>query len=353
MNELTALLIEISGGNTLVFALMGGIMLLTSAICFFVLAGSAGYLTILLSIAACAYPVARVKAIGTPFVREENLNILFEAGHLSDALSRIQATGFLTGTLEHEGVSIEEMLEQEEMNEFPTLLSSMPTDFAPFFTSYQNIFERRMIKRLIRMIHNGNPQEEIIQRVRPTGILTQDLITRIATGTSLDDGLHLLTGTPYDFLAAHPLHLYHEQGTLLPFEIALDRYGSDQLRQSCSLIRSQLAAPFRDLVSTMTDIQNIRTLIRAKHAGLSPTYISSCFLDGGARFPGWRLIQLNEMMSVPDLVGQLSGTAYIQLLQPLLPGYPSPDSLIQFDLALDRFFLQAVARISLVYYYTG
>ena len=69
--------------------------------------------------------------------------------------------------------------------------------------------------------------------------------------------------------------------------------------------------------------------------------------------PLWRLIQMNEMMSVPDVVRQLTATPYDQILTPLLRSYPSPDVMLRIDLALDQYLLQVVSRLGLAYYHTG
>ncbi len=354
MDDLTLFVEYFSDGTLLSPMLITALMILIFGICLFVFAGSAGYLTTILTIAASAYPIARAKSIGNPFIREEHLDELLEGGMVHDVLARIQATGFfLLKSNENESSDRELMLEKKEMEEYQAFLSSVPSDFTPFFDGYKTLYEIRMIKRIIRMIHQGHTKEDIKRRVLPVGLMTDDLIFRMAESTCLDDSLHLLSDTPYKFLVSDPLETYHKQGLLIPLEISLDQYGAEKLSSSSSLIRTHLVAPFRDFVSILADISNIRTLIRGKHAGLSQSFISSCFLSQGLKIPPWRLIQLNEMMSVPDVISQLSGTAYDQLLMPVLSQYPGPGSLIQFDLALDKFLLQTLSRISLVYYFTG
>jgi vacuolar-type H+-ATPase subunit C/Vma6 len=356
MDELADLLSQLgqAGNDPYIVLLMVAAVLLSTGICFFVLAGSAGYLMILLTIASCAYPVARVKARGIPFINNERLEELLDAGMVPDALSRMQAAGFtLPGITSGDISGLENALEYKEMDEYRVLLGSIPTDFEPFFAQYEVFYEIRMIKRLLRMIQSRKDHEEILKRVLPVGVLTKELISQGASCSGVDECVHLFRGTSYSFLAEGPLRLYHENSTLLALEIALDGYGSSTLHQSCTLIRPGLAAPFRDLSSTLIDIQNVRTLLRAKHAGINPAEISPSLLNGGFRLPFWRLIQLNEMMSLPDIIGQLNGTGYDRILQPFLPSYPGQDSLIQFDLALDWFLLTHLAKISLMYYYTG
>ncbi len=354
MDEYRYLLDAVAGGDPEILLLSLAALLIFPAVCFFVMAGCAGYLTTILSIASCAYPVARAKAAGTPYLREEKIDELLDAGMVADALSRLQEAGYIKSLSPgSEKTNPGPVLEEHEREEFRTLLLSIPPDFQIFFGEYQRIHEIRTIKRLVRMLYHRTGADEIVQAVRPAGFVTADLISRIAMSSDIEEGLHQFRGTAYEFLDGEPLSLFRQQNSVLPLEIALDRFGSEQIIKAGSLVRTQLAAPFRDLVSMLTDVQNIRILIRAKHAGLPPSFIASCLLDGGMRIPAWRLVQLNEMMSVPDLVSQLAGTGYDRVLHPLLPAYPGPESLAGFDLALDRFVLAHLVRISQVYYYTG
>lgn len=67
----------------------------------------------------------------------------------------------------------------------------------------------------------------------------------------------------------------------------------------------------------------------------------------------WRLVQMNEMMSVPDLLRQLSGTGYDSVLSPVLRTYPSTDTMLRMDMALDQYLLNTISRLGLTYYHTG
>jgi len=354
MDEYRYLFDAVAGGDPEILLLSLAALLIFPAVCFFVMAGCAGYLTTILSIASCAYPVARAKAAGTPYLREEKIDELLDAGMAADALSRLQEAGYISSLSpgsDKENFGF--LLEEHERKEFQTLLLSIPPDFQVFFAQYQRIHEIRQIKRMLRMLHHHTAADEMIEAIRPAGSVTGDLISRIATSSDFEEGIHQFRGTGYEFLEGEPLTLFRQHNSILPLEIALDRFGSEEIIKAASLVRTQLAAPFRDLVSMLTDVQNIRILIRAKHAGLPPSFITSCLLDGGMRIPAWRLVQLNEMMSVPDLVSQLAGTGYDRVLHPLLSTYPGPESLAGFDLALDRFVLAYLVRISQVYYYTG
>ena len=119
------------------------------------------------------------------------------------------------------------------------------------------------------------------------------------------------------------------------------------------MVQTYLASPYRDFISVLIDIQNVRTLIRAKHAGWNQEDASLCLIEGGLELPFWRLVQLNEMMSLPDVVRQRTGTCFDSMLSPLLRTYPSTDSMLQIDLALDRHLLDTISRLSMEYYHTG
>ncbi len=353
MNDLLSLFGQFQEGSVL-FAVFPLIILLVIGTCFFVFAGLSGFLPTILTIAGSAYPVARAKTIGTPYIQEGILDNLLDSGTIEETLAKIETSGFLSQkSFEEMRHNPEIVLERNEIERFLAFMSSVPSDFKPFFTSYQQLYEIRMIKRMIRMLSYGRDADITKEKVLAVGVLTPDIIDGMIESPGLQDSLHLLSQTPYQFLLSFPLLAYHEQKSLIAFDIALDQFWADDLYASCTRIRSTLVTPFLEFTRILADLTNIRTLIRGKHAGLSTSFISSCTLSMGKSIPQWRVTQLNELMSVPDLVRELGSTEYGPYLEPVLTRYPDPGSLTGFDLALDQILVNTLERISLVYYFTG
>ncbi|MBN1167677.1 MAG: V-type ATPase subunit [Methanospirillaceae archaeon] len=353
MNDLLFLFGQVQEGIFLLSA-FPLIILLVIGTCFFVFAGLCGFLPTILTIAGSTYPVARAKTLGTPYIQEGILDNLLDSGAIEEILAKIEASGFLTRKSPEEmRHSPEIVLERNEIEQFQTFISSVPSDFNPFFTSYQQLYEIRMIKRILRMLYHCSDCDATKEKLFPVGILKPDIIDGMRESPGLEDSLHLLSQTPYQFLLSLPLLAYHEQKSLIAFDIALDQFWADDLYASCTRIQSTLVTPFLEFTRIFADLTNIRTLIRGKHAGLSTPFISSCTLSMGKSIPQWRVTQLNELMSVPDLVRELGSTEYGPYLEPVLTRYPDPGSLTEFDLALDQILLMTLGRISRVYYFTG
>lgn len=331
-----------------------GILILAVSLILLAVLANAAYMTTLLSIASYAYPIARIKAIGVPFIQSSHLQDLLESGSVTECLSRLRTAEHPLGTITHpDPDSLEIHLIRGWYEEMSLLASIVPAEVSPFFEAYLEQAETAEIKRILRLIHGQKSDLLTSDRIVPVGGITSDLIEGAIRSHGLEDGIRHFHATRYGSPLENAFLSSHEGGSILPLEVALDRVAYGDLKIAAEMIRSDMASPYREYMEQIIDIQNLRTLLRVKHGGWSEADITPCLMEGGLTFPLWRVMQLNEMQSVPDLINQISGTVFDPVLSPLLPRYPDTDSLLFFDLALDRYHLGLAERISLVYYHTG
>lgn len=331
-----------------------GVLILAIFLILLAILGNAGYMITLLSIASYAYPIARMKAIGTPFIQSSRLQELLDSGSVTECLSRLRAADHPLGSVKQsDHDSLENHLLRGWYEEMSLLASIVPSEVSPFFEAYLEQAEVAEIKRIIRLIHGQKSALLTSDRIVPVGVITADLIESAIRSHGLEDCIRHFHTTRYGPPLETAFFSCHEGGSILPLEEALDQVAYGDLKIAAEMIRSDMASPYREYMGQVIDIQNIRTLIRAKHGGWNDVDILPCLMEGGHTFPLWRVVQLNEMRSVPDLINQISGTVFDAVLSPMLPLYPNPDSLLFFDLALDRYHLSLAERISLIYYHTG
>jgi len=331
-----------------------GVLILAIFLILLAILGTAGYMTTLLSIASYAYPIARMKAIGVPFILDSNLQELLDTGSVTECLGRLKAAGHPLGSVKlSDPDSLESYLIRGWYEEISLLASIVPSNVSPFFEAYLEQAEVAEIKRIIRLIHGQKSTLLNSERIIPVGVITSDLIENAIRSHGLEDCIRHFHATRYGAPLETAFFSCPDCDSILPLEEALDRVAYGDLRVSAGMIRSDMASPYLDYMGQVIDIQNLKTLIRAKHGGWDDADILPCLMEGGHTFPLWRVIQLNEMKSVPDLINQISGTVFDPLFSPILHLYPNSDSLLFFELALDRYHLSLAERISLVYYHTG
>ena len=349
--EIIPFITSLTPDNTIITGL---VLLIGIVFIFLSILGAAGYMTTLLSIAAYAYPIARMKAVGVPFIYSGPLRELLESGNVSECLSRLRIAGHPLGREKRSDPGfLETRLIQIWYDEISLLASIAPPNVAPFFQTSLEQAEIAEIKRIIRLIHIPSEGLREADRISPVGEITGDLIEQALRAQSLEDCIHQFHETRYGAALATAFSPHQAGGSILPLETALDHVFFTDLTVTTGMIRSDMAHPYQEYLGQVIDIQNMRTLIRTKHSGWNESDILLCLMEGGHTFPYWRILQFNEMQSVPDLINQVSGTVFDPVLTPVLARYPNPECLLLFDLALDRYHLDLAERISLVYYHTG
>jgi len=334
--------------------IVAGVLILAVFLILLSILGNAGYLTTLLAISSYAYPIARTKAIGVPFIKRAHIRDLLDSGSVTECLSRLRAVEHPMGSVRlSDPGSLENHMITIWYEEMSLLASIVPPDVSPFFEAYLKQAEVAEIKRILRLVHGQKNLLYTPDRIVPVGTITSELIEIAMRSHGLEECIRHFHATEYGSPLETAYFSCQESGSILPLEEALDRVAYEALTIAAGMIRSDMALPFREYMEQVIDIQNIRTLIRAKHGGWDVEDILPCLMEGGHTFPSERMVLLTEMQSVPDLVNQISGTVFDPIISPLLPLYPNPDSLLFFDLALDRYHLGLAQRLSLVYYHTG
>jgi ATP synthase A1 C subunit len=354
MNELSEILEQIAGQTGLNSGqiLIGGLALLL--IILLILVAFMGYFRILTHIASFAYPVARVRAMGNPFVREEELATLAESHTLHELMEKIQDHGFDLKLEETAPLrDLDQVLDRYYLQEVSLFLDSVPDSIRPFFTAFHSLSESEQLKTAIRSRHAGLNPEIIHSRMIPVGIVTPELIDGCAHSEKVDDIVSLLQETVYGRALAESLPHYHDQGSTLPLERALDLTALREINHSKSRIDNLLAGPVGEFCGIYTDITNILTVLRARTEGLDPAEASLSIVSGGAFYEDWRMRQLLETPTIPEILHQLSGTEYFDAISAAIPLFEETASVHPLEHELERYLLRKVAILASTYHLTG
>ncbi|HUU75531.1 MAG TPA: V-type ATPase subunit [Methanoregulaceae archaeon] len=320
----------------------------------FILATFIAYFRILVHIAAYSYPVARVKAIGNPYIHPDNLEFLAESNTLHELFGKTKESGYdIKGEEELRSTDIDHMLDRVYIKEYIQLEESVPASITPFFQAFHSLLEIEQIKSAVRSVHAGLPPETLQQNMIPIGLITPELIDIMSHSATLEEIISQLQESIYGNALTAALPDYQETGITFPLEYALDRTAIQEIHKSVIKVDDVLAGPVLEFCGTYTDLVNLMTLFRASAAGITTESADRLFFPGGAMYEEWRLKQFLELPRIVDIIQQISGSEYYESLQAILPIFEQSGNVHYLELELERFLLRKVNALSSNYHLTG
>jgi V/A-type H+-transporting ATPase subunit C len=243
----------------------------------------------ILAAARYAYPNAKVRALRSRRLTDQDRHFLLEARDFSSFLAYLATTpyGRALPDLEDE-VPDPEVLERQ-------LARPLMEDYAKVARSLRgkreqesvlalfSRFESENLKVLLRAVFSGLGKQPVSHLLYPLGTLSAlpwDELWACDNPAGVAD---LLIRTPFGRALKHAVPQFEAQGRLFPFEMALDLSCFQRLKQAISGLRSKSdRKDAKRILGPYVDILNISWIIRLKiHYGLSPEEIVNYSLPGG------------------------------------------------------------------------
>jgi vacuolar-type H+-ATPase subunit C/Vma6 len=312
-----------------------------------------GYFRVLLTIAQFAYPIARVKAIGNPFVRPETLQRMRETRNLYEACTAVQEAG--AGLVIPENArpeDVDRILDAWYIDEYNALLGTLPDSIKPFFLAYQGVLEVEQLVKAVRMMYSPRGTAGISSLLIPAGCLTPERLRNLDGVSGIRELAARLAGTPYEGVLLAIAPQAEQTPSPFPVENALWKHALEGLNLSRIHVDPSHLSAVAGFLGTFTDATNILTVLRAKQQGIPADVVSGWFIAGGAVYEEWRLAQLFENRGIREIINQLAGTDYYTVLSFALSEAEEPD-LSMLEIALDRFLLARVVSLSQVHHLQG
>ncbi|OWT33096.1 ATP synthase A1 subunit C [Methanobrevibacter sp. 87.7] len=166
-------------------------------------------------------------------------------------------------------------------------------------------------------------------RARKGRLLSDKQIVELADTNSVEDVTNYLRGLD-DYLP------YLNEYSL---EKSLDVQMADTYKYIATIAPEEIKKPF-EIISTKTDIANIKALLTAKAVGFTNERTSELLIPSGSLYD--TLDKLVDASSVTDVVAGLDGTEYSDVLKDAIPQYEESNSLLPFSNALDKFYLHSL-----------
>lgn len=295
------------------------------------------YYRTITTIANFAYPNAKLKAIGTPFINKEKLLDLLESSSVSEILSKIEVEGYKVDE------DIEHSLDKTLIGHMENLVRSVPEGIMPLFNAYLTKFDVEQLKKIIRMKSDGVEKEQILKKTLPVKVLTSELISELADTKDVETIVSVLKETPFN--DAFKTETYEP----VELERMLDKYVYEKLRTSILRVDVDVAPCVSRFVGRYADIMNLKILIRSRKMGYEPGVIESFLLGKGRELAEWKLHEMSMATNVQEIISETEGTAYAQPLKETLPEYEKTGGVYPLEAALDRELLKTVSALSVEY----
>ena len=292
-----------------------------------------------------AYPNAKFEAIGNPFITEKELNRIVDSKDLSSFKDVLNTSKDyeLTGDNANE---IQQSLDDSFIQTIKMMQKDSSKKMNDFFNTYIEKLDIYLIKNAIKnkLEDKKIEKNEIEKAILPA---TKKLLQGISESEKQNIAEHLKNyGFEKDVVEA----VINETVDFLIIDTVIDKHIINKFRQIKVAYKCDKAK--QKFVNTITDIFNIKNILRAKQLGYDEESCLKLFLGEGQNIAPWKFKAMAELESVPQVISSLEGTSYYDALKNVIEDYNKDKSVQILENALDSHLLKLVEDISTQNYVT-
>jgi V/A-type H+-transporting ATPase subunit C len=304
------------------------------------------YFNILVTIASFSYPNARLRAMGNPFVRKEKLVELMELSSAGEAAIEISKEGYkLPPNIEKVGMDeVERQLELAQVEFLKKILASDPQSIRPFMEAFLIKYDAAQVKKALRARKNGMPNEELKKKLIPVKEINEEIIENILDASTIDEVCNAARTTKFGDTLIKVAS--EHKADIVALDLALDQFFSKELRLAITRVDTPVRETVTLFVGKYADITNIKHIIRSKQQGLDVALTERFLVEGGRNLASWKLRSMIEVKGVPELVTELEGTPYLEIMREAMTNYTETKSIYALEAAFDKLLLQIAQEIS-------
>ena len=288
---------------------------------------------------AFAYPNAKFEAIGNPFINEKELNRIIDSKNLSDFKDTLNSSKDynISGDCVYE---IQKSLDDNFIGTIEMMKKDSSKKMKGFYEIYTKKLDIYLIKNAVKhKIDDKEINEDIInQAVLPE---TRDTIKRI-TESEKQNLPNILKN--YGFEKEVIDIITEEKIDFMRFDTAIDKNIIELIKRvkvpyNCDKAKQRF-------VNHLTDIINVKNVLRAKQLNYDTDSIKKLILGEGQEIAPWKLKEISEIETVPQVISSLEGTSYYDALKNVIEEYDKERSVQILENALDGHLLKVVRDIS-------
>lgn len=174
-----------------------------------------------------------------------------------------------------------------------------------------------------------NPSARV--RARKGRLFDEKQISELVDANNVDDVTNYLRGSPD----------YAEHLDEYPLEKALDVQLGETYDMVARLAPSSVQSSFK-VLAKQSDIDNIKSLLIAKEAGLDKEATEELLIPAGSLYED--ISRLSDAETVTDVVAGLDGTEYAPVLEEVIPQYENTGMVLPFESALNKYYLEKLLK---------
>jgi V/A-type H+-transporting ATPase subunit C len=292
-----------------------------------------------------AYPNAKFEAIGNPFITEKELSRVADTKDLSDFKDALNASKDYNLAVDNT-YELQQSLDDNLIQTIEMMQKDSSKKMNDFFNTYIEKIDIYLIKNAIKnKLEDKKIDEKIIDRAMLPA--TKKLLQEIMDSEKQNIP-ELLKNYGFD---KEVLELFSEEKIdYLKLDTAIDKHIIDKIKQVKVPYKCDKAK--QRFVNNIVDITNVKNVLRAKQLGYDEEAIKKLFLGEGQEIAPWKLKEISEADSVPQVISSLEGTSYYDPLKNAIEDYNKEGSVQVLENALDSHFLKLVENISTQNYVT-
>jgi V/A-type H+-transporting ATPase subunit C len=302
---------------------------------------------LVLDIAPYAYPNAKIRSKQALLLGGKKLEELAELDTLMNIAGALENTPYTEAVPKDIGEKpdaqgIEASLNQHLLQSYFEVVEFIPGDAKKFFSIYMKKFEVAAIKTILRGVYSKIPKKEILKNLPP---MYAERFSEVADSNSVSEVISKLEKTEYAPVLSQTLQDFEKTNTLLPLEIALDKYVYGCVRSALTSKPGPDADTVKKLLGAEIDVYNLKLIFRAVIADKKAD-ISGYIIPYGYELSEFKLKELAGIEDIERIVGELEGTSFHHPLFMALSEYRENRSVRIFEKVLDEYYISLGKQIA-------
>ena len=291
------------------------------------------------------YPNAKYEAMGNPYVAEKNLSNLVESKTLSDFRE------FLSNSKDFKikgesSYDIQKSLDDSFYQTIEMMKKDSSKKMDDFFDIYLEKVDMYLVKKELRNklkndeVNDNSIEQAILSSTKKLLYDIKEVERENLSEMLLDFGFH-------EDMAKE---LANEKIDYMEIDNEVDKYIINKF--IVVKVPYKCGEGKEKFIKTYLDIYNIKHLLRCKQLGFGKENCMKYFNGEGRELAKWKYEELSELDGVAQVINQLEGTSYYNVLKDSIEEYNREKTVQILENRLDNLFLDLIKEISLKNYST-
>ena|GEM_PF-5080683 len=324
-------------GPLIAFGLIGGIVLFVPI------------LKQILDIAPYMYTNAKVRALEAGLLKKEKLQSLTDTKDILECVSSLEDTDYGHCVSKISEPILPEKVDYALHGHLQTIcakvIRSVPADVAPAIMEFLRFWDARNIIFSLRAVRADIPIEERSLYSTSLGTLPASTIKSMLESKNIDEAVSQLESTDYGPVISAAMQDYKTSDSLLPLEVAIDKYVVEHLYSRLASMGSSNLVVAMQLIGIKADLMNLKTSIRCKKEGIDEKTIEGYIVNVSYNLTEDKLKNIAKADNIDEISNYLDGTPY-SFLSTLLSTHEEPGAMVKIERALDDFYAQTAKGLS-------